>query len=59
VLAAIAGADLLLACHTYETQKQVIDALVDAVTAGRLSEDRIDEANERIKKAKRRWVVEV
>jgi beta-N-acetylhexosaminidase len=59
VLAAIAGADLLLACHTYETQKQVIDALVDAVTAGRLSEDRIDEANELINKAKRRWVVEV
>jgi len=58
VLAAIAGADMLLVCHTYETQKQVIDALVDAVTAGRLSEARIDDANRRIAKAKLRWVID-
>ncbi|HEY3331504.1 MAG TPA: beta-N-acetylhexosaminidase [Capsulimonadaceae bacterium] len=57
VLAAIAGADMLLVCHTYKTQRQVIDALVDAVTSGRLSESRIDEANRRIAKAKKRWVV--
>ncbi len=57
VLAAIAGADLLLVCHAYKTQRQVIDALVDAVTSGRLTEDRIDEANQRIADAKRRWVV--
>ena len=38
VLAAIAGADQILVCHTYETQRAVIDALVDAVTEGRLSE---------------------
>ena len=56
-MAAIAGADLLLVCHAYKTQRQVIDALVDAVTSGRLTEDRIDEANQRIADAKRRWVV--
>ncbi|HEX5324735.1 MAG TPA: beta-N-acetylhexosaminidase [Capsulimonadaceae bacterium] len=56
VLAAIAGADMLLACHTYETQKEIHAALLDAVRTGLLSETRIDEANRRIRAAKERWV---
>lgn len=56
VLAAIAGADMLLACHTYETQREIVDALVDAVRSGLLPETRIDEANRRIRAAKDRWV---
>lgn len=57
VKAAIAGADMLLACNTYKTQREITDALVDAVTSGRLSEERIDEANRRIAAAKQHWVV--
>ncbi|MDR3707893.1 MAG: beta-N-acetylhexosaminidase [Capsulimonadaceae bacterium] len=57
VRAVIAGADMLLVCHTYRTQRAIIDALVDAATSGRLSEERIDEANRRIALAKKRWVV--
>jgi beta-N-acetylhexosaminidase len=56
VLAAIAGADMLLVCHTYETQKAIHEALLDAVRSGLLSEMRIDEANRRIRTAKERWV---
>jgi len=57
VRAAVAGADMLLVSHTYNSQREVADALVDAVTSGRLSEERIDEANRRIEQAKQRWVV--
>jgi len=57
VRAAVAGADILLVSHTYRTQRAVIDALVDAATSGRLTEERIDEANRRIALAKKRWVV--
>jgi beta-N-acetylhexosaminidase len=53
VLAAIAGADMLLVCHTRGTQNMVCEALLSAVRSGRLSEQRIDEANWRIEKARR------
>jgi len=56
VLAAIAGADMLLVCHTYTTQKAVVKALAAAVRSGVLQEARIDEANRRIERAKSRWV---
>jgi beta-N-acetylhexosaminidase len=56
VLAVIAGADMLLVCHTYETQKTIYAALLDAVRTGLLPETRIDEANRRIRAAKERWV---
>lgn len=56
VLAALAGADMLLACHTYQTQQAIQQALVDAVRSGLLPETRIDEANRRIRAAKDRWV---
>jgi beta-N-acetylhexosaminidase len=56
VLAAIAGADMLLCCHTLETQVGIKNALLDAVKTGRLTVDRIDDANHRIAKAKQKWV---
>lgn len=56
VLAAIAGADMLLACHTYKTQQAIRAALINAVHSGRLSEFRGDDANERIETTKARWV---
>ncbi len=56
VLAVIAGADLLLCCHTWETQRKIRQALVSAVQTGRLAEARIDDANRRIASAKTRWL---
>lgn len=55
VLAAVAGADVLLCCHTWETQREIRDALVNAVHSGRLSEARVDESLARIRAAKERW----
>ncbi|RZH68295.1 beta-N-acetylhexosaminidase [Natrinema altunense] len=49
-----AGCDLLLVCHTPETQADAIDAVIDAVEAGRLDEATIDAAVERILRFKRR-----
>jgi beta-N-acetylhexosaminidase len=56
VLAVLAGADILLACHTLSTQIEIRNALLSAVKSGRLPECRVDDANERIAKAKSRWV---
>lgn len=43
-----AGADLLLVCHTLESQKEVFEGIKEAVLENKLSEDRIDEAVKRI-----------
>ena len=43
-----AGADLLLVCHTLESQKEVINGITEAVKQKKLSEERIDEAVKRI-----------
>lgn len=43
-----AGADLLLVCHTLESQKQVINGIIDAVQSGKLTEDRINQSVKRI-----------
>ena len=55
VLAVVAGADVLLCCHTWKTQRLIQEALVQAVEAGRLSEARVDESVARIAEAKGRW----
>lgn len=55
VLAVLAGADLLLCCHTWETQREIRQALVRAVETGRLPEARIDASVARIAAAKARW----
>jgi len=56
VLSAIAGADMLLVCHTEKTQEEVHIALLRAHETGRLTEQRIDEANNKIRRAKEAWL---
>jgi beta-N-acetylhexosaminidase len=56
VLAVIAGADIVLCCHTWETQRAVRDGLVAAVQSGLIPQARIDDALARIASAKRRWL---
>jgi len=43
-----AGNDLLLVCHTFESQKQVIEGIREAVKINKLTEERIDESVKRI-----------
>jgi beta-N-acetylhexosaminidase len=57
VLAVIAGADMVLICHTEAVQRKVQQALVQAVLSGRISELRLDEANRRIGRAKSRFLL--
>jgi len=56
VLAAVAGADLLLVCHTFERQRETLDALREAVATGELSRSRVRDAARRVLDAKRRLV---
>nr|WP_255723493.1 beta-N-acetylhexosaminidase [Sporosarcina sp. ACRSL] len=51
----IAGSDLLLIAGDYENQVGTINALLDAVQAGIISEERIDESVKRILKLKERY----
>jgi beta-N-acetylhexosaminidase len=57
VLAAEAGADIILCCHSREPQRSIRNALLAAVRSGRLSESRVDESCARIAKAKARYAV--
>jgi beta-N-acetylhexosaminidase len=56
VLAVLAGADILLCCHTWTTQAAIYAALVRAVETGRITEERIDQSTARIVQAKARWL---
>ena len=47
-----AGADLLLVCHTLESQQEVFNGIYEAVQSGNLSEEEIDTSVERILKFK-------
>ena len=57
VLAVEAGADVLLCCHSWETQKTIQAALLAAVARGRISDSRLDESLARIAAAKGRWII--
>ncbi len=57
VLAVLAGADILLCCHEWETQKAIQSALLFAVQTGRLTETRLDQSLARIAAAKAKWLV--
>lgn len=48
VLAVEAGCDVLLVCHEAGSVDQVYTALLDAVDAGRITEDRLDQSVRRI-----------
>lgn len=56
ILAVLAGADIVLCCHTWKTQIAIRDGLVAAVQSGRIPEARIDSAVARINAAKERWL---
>ncbi len=56
VLAACAGADILLCCHEWDTQRAIQAALFSAVQTGRFTEDRLDQSLERIAAAKAKWL---
>jgi beta-N-acetylhexosaminidase len=51
-----AGVDLLLVCHHAQVQRRVLDALVDAVERGHLTEQRFREAQARTEVLVRRFV---
>ena len=55
VLAVEAGADILLCCHEWQTQRAVHAALTAAVQTGRLTESRLDQSLTRIAVAKAQW----
>ena len=56
VLAVLAGADILLCCHTWTKQCAIRDGLVAAVEQGRIPLSRIDASLARITGAKDRWL---
>ena len=56
VLAVLAGADILLCCHTWTKQRAIRDGLVAAVEQGRIPLSRIDASLARIAAAKDRWL---
>ena len=58
VLAVEAGADVLLCCHEWETQKAIQTALLAAVVEGRIAEGRLDASVARIEAAKARWITD-
>lgn len=58
VLAVLAGADLLLCCHEWETQRAIQAALLSAIQTGSLTEARLDQSLARIAAAKAHWVQE-
>jgi beta-N-acetylhexosaminidase len=53
VLAAKAGADMLLVCHSWEQQQETYNALIEAVESGELPLIRVDEAVGRVLTTKR------
>jgi len=48
LLAVEAGADMLLVCHTWDTQRRMFQALIGAVRSGRISEERIRQSASRV-----------
>jgi beta-N-acetylhexosaminidase len=57
VLAALAGANVILFSHTREYQEAAYDALLDAARTGRLPLEEVDFAVERIREVKGRFAV--
>jgi beta-N-acetylhexosaminidase len=57
VLAALAGANVILFSHTREYQEAAYDALLDAARTGRLPLEEVDFAVERIREVKGRFAI--
>ncbi len=51
----LAGVDNFLCCHTASVAHRIVDALTDAVRAGRIPEERLDEAQRRVGAFAERW----
>lgn len=56
VMSVEAGADIVLACGPFENHLKSVEALLEAVQSGRLSEERIDASLERIFALKTRYL---
>lgn len=56
VMSVEAGADIVLACGPFENHIESVEALLQAVESGRLSEQRIDESVRRIFRLKARYM---
>jgi beta-N-acetylhexosaminidase len=52
VLALEAGVDMLLVCHTLDTQRRMHRAICEAVRSGRLSEERLHQSVARVQRAR-------
>lgn len=52
VRAVLAGADLILVCHTKKAQKEAYEALLGACESGRIPEERLEDALSRIARLK-------
>jgi beta-N-acetylhexosaminidase len=57
VMAVEAGVDLVLVCHTLDTQRATRKALLKAVSDGRITESRIDQSLARITALKKRFAL--
>lgn len=51
-----AGVDNFLCCHTADVAHHVIDTIVQAVDNGRVSLERLEDANRRVREFNQRWV---
>ena len=50
-----AGIDIILVCHGYDNERAVIDALMQAVQRGQITEDRVNQSVYRILKLKQKY----
>ena len=57
VLAALAGANIILFSHTHEFQEAAYDALLDAARSGRLPMEKIDFAVDKVQAMKERFAI--
>jgi beta-N-acetylhexosaminidase len=55
VMSVQAGADIVLACGSFETHIATVEGLIEAVKDGRLTEDRLDESLRRIFRLKAKY----
>ena len=55
-MAAKAGCDIMMICHTYERQKEGIDALLDAIKEGSISREQVAKSAARVAKMKDKYL---
>jgi len=55
-MAAKAGCDVMMICHTYERQKEGIESLLEAVKSGLISLEQVSKSAERVAKMKDRYL---